>query len=75
MSELFSELPSLALNFIRHSDGGVSEPCRLTSPYHTDFIRHSDGGVSEQTYAAVKMRPHFIRHSDGGVSERTPVFA
>ena len=34
-------------DFIRHSDGGVSEPQRRLACTAKDFIRHSDGGVSE----------------------------
>ena len=34
--------------FIRRSDGGVSEPKTRTRPQAAEFIRRSDGGVSEQ---------------------------
>ena len=39
-------------DFIRHSDGGVSEPHQAAPGWCRDFIRHSDGGVSEQAIRA-----------------------
>ncbi len=40
----------LAVDFIRHSDGGVSERFQHSARRAEHFIRHSDGGVSEQRW-------------------------
>src|SRR5882724_5175327 len=60
-------------DFIRHSDGGVSELSNRAATPTGYFIRHSDGGVSELCVGYLPCYSHFIRHSDGGVSEPNPL--
>ena len=47
MSELEYVLADFDGDFIRHSDGGVSERSVGVGCVLLHFIRHSDGGVSE----------------------------